>query len=203
MMLFATAYNPPIHYVALMRTAGRVMLDTGEHFRRQTLRSRCHILGPNGVETLIIPLVHGRRTDTPIGDIRIANDLSWQQHHWRTLKTAYGRAAFYDYIADELAPLYSTKETFLFDFNLKMIQTLMNMMRIKTEILLSPPGISREILPNEDFRYLSDPKIPLLIGTEKKYPQVFSYKFGFVGGLGVLDSLFNLGPSAVQLFSQE
>lgn len=197
MKLFATAYNPPIHYVALLRSAERVMVDGNEPFRRQTLRSRCHILGPNGVETLIIPLVHGRRTDTPIRDIRIANHQSWQQHHWRTLKTAYGRAAFFDYIADELAPLYSTRETFLFDFNLKLLQTLLDLMRVKTEILISSPGDSPEYLYEEDFRYLCDPKIPLVNGSEKKYPQVFSYKMGFAGGLGVLDMLFNMGPNRV------
>ncbi len=64
-LLLATAYAPPVSYFVKLyeHAAGTIALEGCEHYIKQSYRNRCRILGPNGVQSLTIPveLPAGRR----------------------------------------------------------------------------------------------------------------------------------------------
>lgn len=195
-ILLSTSYLPPIWYFTKIINSGKVCIDTHEHFVKQTIRNRCHILSPNAVQALIIPVVHQNRFRIPVKDLRISDELQWQRQHWRSLNAAYRRSAFFEFYMDELAMYYEKKFEFLLDFNMAMLEFFLQQFKVNPEIVFTDkyePSVS----DYEDLRLLCNTGDPESYGLEIKYPQVFGYKNGFVKGLSVVDLLFNSGKSGL------
>jgi hypothetical protein len=195
-LLLSTSYFPPIWYFEKIFHSETLTLEAHEHFVKQTIRNRCHILSPNGIQSLIVPVVHQNRFSIPIKEIRISNEISWQQQHWRSLCAAYRRSAFFEFYQDDLAPFYERKKDFLFDFNLELMHFVIDKLKFKVEINLTtefyPPG---KINP-DDGRKACDIGNSLSPEKDFEYPQVFGYKNGFVPGLSIVDLLFSMGPAS-------
>lgn len=195
MKLFATAYAPPLTYLRGMNQEKEVQMEVHEFFVKQTLRNRTHILSPNGIQALIIPVKHENRTKTPVKDLKISNDSNWQRQHWRSLDAAYRRSAFFEFYADDLAPFYEKEYTYLHDFNTAVLEWLLGVYKINIQI--TPNNTFEKELPasETDCRTLCDTGVPVFNHSEKSYPQVFSYKESFTPGLSAYDLVFNMGPA--------
>jgi WbqC-like protein family len=193
--LFATAYAPPLTYLRGMIQENEVQMEVHEFFVKQTLRNRTHILSPNGIQALIIPVKHENRTKTAVKDLKISNDSNWQRQHWRSLDAAYRRSAFFEFYVDDLAPFYEKEYTFLYDFNTAVLEWLLGVYKIN--IHLTCNSTYEKVLPasETDCRTLCDTGVPQLNDSEKSYPQVFSYKETFTPGLSAYDLVFNMGPA--------
>ncbi len=193
-IILATSYLPPVGYFENIYKNERIFIEAHEHFVKQTIRNRCHILSPNGIQTLIIPVNHNNRFRIPVKDLRISNEINWQRNHWRSLNAAYRRSAFFEFYMDELEAFYSRKFEFLFDFNYQLLKFLLKNMGIHSDLKItlsySEPSENRR----EDFRSLSETGMPVNPVKEISYPQVFGFKNGFVNGLSIVDLLFNMGP---------
>ncbi|MFN4081494.1 MAG: WbqC family protein [Saprospiraceae bacterium] len=187
--LLTTAYLPPLWYWQSAREAGAGMLEACEHYQKGSWRNRCRIAGPNGPEELSIPLLSGKHQRLPIREVRIAYDEPWQRTHWRALATAYGSAPLYEYYAPTLRPFFEKKWTFLFDYNLALMECLIALTRAGIRIALT-----RDYAPFPDGRYLDlrdRSKVSAAPHWEPKpYPQVFEDRYGFVARLSVIDALF-------------
>ena len=70
--------------------AGTIALEGCEHYIKQSYRNRCRILGPNGVQSLTIPVELPAGTKTPIREVRISDHGEWRHLHAQALRTAYG-----------------------------------------------------------------------------------------------------------------
>ena len=55
--LFSTAYLPPVEYFVNIIKAESVFIENYEHYIKQSYRNRCSILGANGKQQLIIPVI--------------------------------------------------------------------------------------------------------------------------------------------------
>lgn len=193
--LMSMVYGPPVQYFRELKGQSAVLIDGHEHFVKQTLRNRTHILSPNGIQSLIIPVVHAKRTNTALNEIRIANQVNWQQQHWRSLESAYRRSAFFEFYADDLEPFYSCKFELLFEFNLKLLKWMMEQFQLTCDLKFADNFIKH---PNEtivDLRPFCDAGNPESDTYTTPYPQVFSYKGGFTPGLSAFDLIFNMGPA--------
>jgi hypothetical protein len=197
-VMLATAYLPGLQYFSKL-LHGNVVVEQHENYVRQTYRNRCNILTANGVMSLTIPVVRQSGTRIKIRDVRIDYTDNWQRLHWRTINTAYRSSPFFIYYAGDFLPFYETKETFLFDFNCKMLDMLVDLTGLKTNITLSdsycPQG------GDMDYRSLVNPK-SILDDTgfsPVPYYQVFSSKFGFQPGLSILDLLCNEGNNSYSI----
>ncbi len=195
-MIFVTSYLPPIWYIEKLLLTDTIVIEHHEHFVKQTIRNRCHILSPNGVQSLIVPVVHQNRFRTAVKDIRIANELSWQRQHWRSLCAAYRRSAYFEFYQDDMIFFYEKKYEFIFDFNLDLLRFLLEQLNIKKTINFTAEFQDPEKISQDNFRVKCNAGSPLVSGSEKKYPQVFSYKEDFVEGLSMVDLLFSMGPSS-------
>ena len=199
-VLLPSVYWPNLQYMAYALRADTLIIEQHEHFVKQSLRSRCEILSANGALRLSIPIVYSH-SKTPMKDVEISYRSKWQSEHWRAICSAYNNSPYFDYFTDELRPFYQTKESSLFQFNLKQLQLLLRLLRIKKDIVLSETYI-RDCGDVRDLRALGDKtggktkEAVSEILLQNTYYQTFSGKFAFVPNLSCLDLLFNTGKSA-------
>ena len=205
-MLLSTAYFPPIQWfalaakdLALSSDRVSVYLEAKENYQKQSYRNRCYILGPQGVQMLQVPVVHG--SSWAITDVLVDYSTPWVVRTERALDTAYESAAFYEYFRDEIFSLLESKPEHLWDLNLQLIGWCIRRLRIDCELV--PTTVFA--LPDtkaDDYRFAIHPKHPDTIlqdlGLAKPYYQVFRDRMGgFTPGLSILDLLFNEGPDAI------
>lgn len=195
--VFSPCYLPPINYFNHLISANECIIDVNEYFVKQTYRNRCTIFGADGKLDLVIP-IHKRNSKQLMKEVKISNDENWQKIHWKSLEAAYRSSPYFEYYEDAFYPFYNKKEfTFLVDFNLVLLNTILPLIKIPTKIILSEKYIepSNEI---NDFRNNISPKNKNLEKLEQTpYIQVFSNKLGFQKNLSVVDLLFNEGPNAL------
>lgn len=205
-LLLSTAYAPPVSYFVKLyeyATSGRIALEGCEHYIKQSYRNRCRILGPNGVQSLTIPVELSQGTKTPIREVRISDHGSWRHLHAQALRTAYGASPFFEYYADELLPFYERRCTYLWDFNAELLQTLLFLLQLDvawcaTEDFIpphsadAPPGLC-------DLRYSLSPKsVEAIPGVQlRPYYQLHLARRGFVEDLSIFDLLFEMGPESL------
>lgn len=182
-MTLTTAYLPPVSWCKSGLAAGALTIEGHEHYQKGSWRNRCEIAGPNGRQLLSIPLVKGKNNKMPVREVRIAYDEPWQRQHWRSVRTAYGNAPFFEHYAHELACFYEKKYIFLFDFNFELIEyVLLQKMKVPVPILIT-----------DSYQ----PFMPHPPVTSPRYPQVFEDKNGFLPDLSVLDLLMCAGKNGL------
>lgn len=194
-MLLSTAYFPSQSWFRAFLLEENPRIDKHEHYRKQSWRNRCRIVGPNGIQDLSIP-VHLEGNHTPVKNVRIDYSEKWQQRHWGAIEAAYGQSAFFDFYADYFAPFYSQKKwEMLIDFNSEILNLLLRLTKNKRDW-----NFSEEFIPysENDFRLILSPKIqaPESFLINRSYIQVFQERHGFVNDLSMLDLLCCTGPQA-------
>jgi len=200
-ILLSTAYFAPIHYYSEFLTSEKVYIEQYENFIKQTYRNRCVILGGNGPIQLIVPVVKGRGPKTLIKNLQISYDTDWQRNHWRTIFSAYSSSPFFEYYKDDIHPFFEPKHKFLLDFNLKIHETICELLEIENGAVLTTDF---EKVPEGavNLRERISPKIKTQSDNDfqsVKYTQVFSDKLGFFPNLSIMDLLFNKGPNSYSI----
>lgn len=194
-ILLHPTYFPNIaHFVAMVH-ADNVIFEVEDNFLKQTYRNRTYIYGANGKLALNIPVVHTQKNRQKYKDVKIFNEETWQNQHWKSLLSAYRTSPFFEYYEDELHPLFHTKVEFLMDFNFKCFETICDCLQLEFNTSKTKT-YEKEPENIDDFRFLVNAKKELLQPFET-YTQVFQEKHGFITNLSVLDLLFNEGPNAL------
>ncbi|MDR2910966.1 MAG: WbqC family protein [Bacteroidales bacterium] len=201
-VLLSTAYFAPIPFYALTIKSVNIYIEQFENYTKQTFRNRCEILGANGIISLIVPVVKSRKPKILIKDLRISYDVDWQRNHWRTIFSAYGSSPYLDYFKDDIFPLFEVKEKFLLDYNLKIHDTICELLEIENNTILTS-DFEKNSEDFENFREVISPKNKLINHQfqNEKYTQVFSEKTGFIPNLSILDLLFNEGPNSFSIMA--
>ena len=128
--IFPLFYLPPVGYFsALKQNNFEFTIEKNEHFVKQTYRNRASIASPDGILDLMIPVVKGSKFHTPIKDVKISYDSKWQRLHWLSLQTCYRSSAYFEFYEDGLAPFYSKKYDFLFDYNLELLNWVLKQLK--------------------------------------------------------------------------
>ena len=198
-VLIECHYFPSIPYFASLYSAKKIILESNEHFSKQTYRNRCEIMTANGVEKLIVPLTskHGK---VFIKDVRIDYSQKWLQGHWRTIQSAYGKAPFFEFYSDALHSILFSKKEFLFDLNLELLTICLKWLKLNPEITESMSYVNETSAGILDLRNVISAKNrdllpPQLISVN--YTQVFGNMF--VKNLSLIDLLFCEGPRALEI----
>jgi hypothetical protein len=194
-LLQSTAYLPPISYISGCLHEEELFIEQFETYPKQTLRNRCRIYGPNGLQTLSIPVIKPDGNHTLTRDIRIADSVPWQRLHWRSIETAYNNSPFFLFYKDEFENVFGKQFEFLLDLNTRLLGILFSILHTGTKISFTDHFLG---IPEKPGFHSESP-------TEKKgisgdafppYMQVFSMKHGFIPDLSIIDLIFNLGPES-------
>ncbi len=205
MILLSTAYLPPIQYISKFLLGEPVLIERFENYQKQSYRNRCYIYGANGMQCLSIPVKKNHGEKTTITDVMIDYTCNWQKIHMKSIESAYRLSPFYEYYADDLMEIFQEKIPSLFDWNLRLLETLVALMNIETkpEVTSGWEPLSEE---NGDYRQSIHPKKRLNksdpLFTPLPYQQVFIDRFGFIPNLSIVDLLFNEGPEALHLLAK-
>jgi hypothetical protein len=202
--LLSTAYLPPIQYLSKF-LLGPVKIESQEHYQKQSYRNRCCIYGANGKQCLVIPVRKQHGEKTPILEVEIDYCCNWQKIHLKSIESAYKQSAFYDYYSDVVEACLTKKTPLLFQWNLDVLHTLLQLLGIERRPTLTETW-EKEPAGYHDFRLRLHPKNKNMIPDEQfiefPYQQAFQERNGFLSNLSIIDLLFNEGPMALDVLKK-
>ena len=185
-------------YAAALK-AGNLLVDLDE--RRLPLRHSHHryrIDGPNGVQTLTVPLVGSTNNmTTPLRDVLISEHGDWRRLHWGALYSAYGRSPYFDYVADDLSRVINGTQRYLHEFNAQLHEVIVDFMDLP--LVTRYDGIEAQgQAGTDDLRGRIAMKKPdALPIANVPYYQMWTATSGFLPGLSILDLMMNMGREGI------
>ena len=184
-------------YAAAIK-GGTLLVDLDErHLPLRHSHHRYRIDGPNGVQTLTVPLVGSTNNMvTPLRDVLISEHGSWRRLHWGALFSAYGRSPYFDYVADDLSRVINGTQRYLHEFNRQLHEVIVEFMDLPLVTRYLDGG---EVMPGaEDLRGRIAMKKPdALPIASVPYYQMWLAADGFKPDLSILDLMMNLGREGI------
>ena len=203
-MVLPTAYLAPVSYYAAMFHCQNVIIETQEHYIKQTIRNRAIISTGQGPQTLSVNVAKGNRPHTPVAAIRLSNHANWMHQHLYSLATYYGNTPFYEYYIDELKALFPSVDQeelpTLFSFNESLRCKICELIGFEPQVSYTNqwagPTDYEQGLLSDDGR-LSFGQHGIF--CPKGYYQVAAVegKLGFMKDMSIVDLLFNMGPESI------
>ncbi|MEP7169545.1 MAG: WbqC family protein [Bacteroidota bacterium] len=198
--IFSTAYLPSIECISALIKFSSVEIEQWENYQKQTIRSRCHILGANGIQTLRIPVMHESKIKILTKDLKICYDENWQRIQWLALQSAYNKSPFFEFYKDDFEKIIFSNKIYLLDLNTELLQLILKILGAETKTNYS--STYEKKYPENDFRFLANIKTKSICNLQSsicnlQYPQVFFYKFGFTPNLSIVDLIFNEGKASI------
>jgi hypothetical protein len=192
-------YFPNIHQFIQIIKANNILFEVSDNYQKQTFRNRTYIYGANGKLGLFIPVIHTHKNRELFKDVKISYESNWMDLHLKSLQSAYRSSPYFEYFEDDFIKLYSEKEKFLADFNIKCIKLISNLLDLDLDFKISSKYVEKtnDII---DLRDLSNARKEKKIETPK-YIQVFESKHGYLNNLSTLDLIFSEGTNSVLLMN--
>ena len=192
-------YFPNIHQFIQIIKANNILFEVSDNYQKQTFRNRTYIYGANGKLGLFIPVIHTHKNRELFKDVKISYESNWMDLHLKSLQSAYRSSPYFEYFEDDFIKLYSKKEKFLADFNIKCIKLISNLLDLDLDFKISNEYVEKtnDII---DLRDLSNARKEKKIETPK-YIQVFESKHGYLNNLSILDLIFSEGKNSVLLMN--
>ena len=192
-------YFPNIHQFTQIIKANNILFEVSDNYQKQTFRNRTYIYGANGKLGLFIPVIHTHKNRELFKDVKISYESNWMDLHLKSLQSAYRSSPYFEYFEDDFIKLYSKKEKFLADFNIKCIKLISNLLDLNLDFKISNEYVEKtnDII---DLRDLSNARKEKKIDTPK-YIQVFESKHGYINNLSIIDLIFSEGPNSVSLIT--
>lgn len=192
-------YFPNIHQFTQIIKADIILFEASDNYQKQTFRNRTYIYGANGKLGLFVPVIHTHNNRELFKDVKISYDSNWMDLHLKSLQSAYRSSPYFEYFEDNFVKLYSEKEKFLVDFNIKCIKLISNLLDLNLNYKISNEYIEKtnDII---DLRGLSNARKEKKIDTPK-YIQVFESKHGYLNNLSILDLIFSEGTNSISIIT--
>jgi hypothetical protein len=192
-------YFPNIYQFIQIIKAKNILFEVSDNYQKQTFRNRTYIYGANGKLGLFIPVIHTHKNRELFKDVKISYESNWMDLHLKSLQSAYRSSPYFEYFEDDFIKLYSEKEKFLADFNIKCIKLISNLLDLDLDFKISNEYVEKtnDII---DLRDLSNARKEKKIETPK-YIQVFESKHGYLNNLSILDLIFSEGMNSVFLMN--
>jgi hypothetical protein len=197
-ILVESQYLPSVAFFASLYGASTLLVERHENYVKQSYRNRCQLVDAQGRRNLIIPVVHASGS-VPITEVRIDYSQKWVNNHWRSLRSAYGKAPYFEYYADDLHDILYSKTPFLYDLNMRLLSMCLKALRFDTlveETVSYMKTVENGVL---DLRNAFDVKNPASLNgifTPVPYAQVFGSTF--VENTSIIDLIFCVGPDAAR-----
>jgi hypothetical protein len=189
-------YLPSIHYLKTIKNAQKLHVEAFENYQKGSYRNRCLLPSSNGVLTLSIPLQKGKNQHTPIQLVLMANELPWKREQWKTIKSIYRSAPFFEVYELELGQLLMNDTPYLFEYNWNLLRWLLKQFNISTTLVKTEAFQAVPALHLTDLRNQLTPKKEFAEREFIHYFQLFEDRIGFQSNMSALDLLFMCGPES-------
>lgn len=181
----------PVQYYAIMAAYPQAFIDVDMRFdKRAKSVHRYGIADTRGPLELTVPIVRPEGATSAAGvpwsRVEISEHGRWWEVHRTALESAYGRTPFFEYYIDRISPLLAAEGT-VSELVLKADKVVRTILGLETEIIDNP------VENMVDYRRGLPEVEPI------EYWQVRGDRFGFIGGLSILDLIFNHGPESPQI----
>lgn len=168
---------------------GDCVIDVGEHYIKQTFRNRCEIRAAAGLETLTVN-VQGGAQRLAVKDVRIDYSKRWAHQHIEALRSAYGRAPFFEHYSPLFFEIIGRRHEWLYDLNRELLELALRLMKSDVTPLFSESYITDA---RHDFRTVRGGAAGF---SGREYWQIFD---GWEPNLSVVDTLMCEGPRTLEL----
>jgi hypothetical protein len=196
-LLIESHFLPSLEYFCALLPFDEIILEKWEFFPKQTYRNRCYIRTAQGVKILTVPL-RERRGKILTQNIRIEEGKQWRNSHWKTIESAYRKAPYFDFYADELKEIMFTGHEYLYDLNYDLLSFCLRHLGLKKNISASV-AYQKQVSENvTDLRSVIIDKIPFgLRSFYHPYPYYQVFGNEFAPGLSSIDLLLGEGPGSL------
>lgn len=220
-------YIPWKGYFDLINSVDDFVIYDCVQYTKRDWRNRNQIKTPQGLQWLTVPVKVKGRYNQVIWQTEIDEDGGeWRRKHWRAFELCYGKAPFFDEVADLLKPIYIGAEVKnLSELNLILIKAICDFVGINTRIIDSrdldlTDGKSERLLnickqlgadiyvSGPAARNYIDELLFEMVGIDivyfdydgyPAYPQLWG---GFEHNVSVVDVLFNCGKQALNFIKR-
>lgn len=197
--IIESQYFGQFNWYKLLFKISNIEISQYEAYPKTSFRNRTIITGSNGLIVLSVPLQNGRNQKSQTRDVKISYDQDWQEQHWRSIVSCYGKSPFFEYYKDSLKSLFQKKQEYLLDLNLTTQEWVLKQLKSKS---IPPFSMTQETAIKQtewDFRDQFKPSSFQTVQNPVKYPQVFEDRIGFQPNLSILDLLSCMGPASKTL----
>jgi hypothetical protein len=127
-------YFPWLGFLDKARRADVLVLLDDAQFDRSSLQHRARLAGANGLLWLTLPFVH--RFPQRIDEVELAGDR-WRGKHWKSVVSAYGRAAGFPDAAPVLEAFFARPFARLVDVTVASVELLLAAFGVTTRVVRS------------------------------------------------------------------
>ncbi len=130
---------------------------------------------------LSIPIEGGRATHLTFSAINVIANEPWQMQHFKTIKSIYGKAPYFEYFCTQIEQFYNAKYNNLLELNLASISLINSLL-----------GITNKHSVSNSFQPLT-----AIEPINTTYQQVFMPQQAFVPNCSMLDATLCEGKMIV------
>ncbi len=207
------SFLPSESFFVLAASADVFVVADEVQFSTNGNANRSRIKTANGAQWLTIPVLSKGRGGQKLNEVEIDTTRRWQQQHWRTLELNYHNAPYFGELADGLEGLYQRPYQKLADAAWEFLQFIWkalrweNLLQRTSALGIASSGEQRLVnlakmldaevyVAHEKYRAVIRPE--RMSGVRLQFVQwelpMYHQQFGgFIGGLNILDLLFNEG----------
>ncbi|MEO8588155.1 MAG: WbqC family protein [Flavobacteriales bacterium] len=197
--LLSAFYFGSVEHYRLLALHEKVVIDTGEHYERQSYRTRTGIIGPNGKQDLSVQVEHDHGNKMRMCDVRLSYAETWPAQHLHAIRSAYGQTPWFIHYIDEIEATLLKGYDRLVDLHVATIDLGMRWLGLTTEVLVTDNYIENlDGLVDLRSRFHPKKALPLEVGAVPPYPQVFADRHGAIPRMSIIDLVCNCGPKALE-----
>lgn len=195
--LLSAFYFGSVEHYRILAQHERVIIDIGEHYERQSYRTRTSIVGPNGKQDLAVQIARRSGEKMPMRSVGLSYMETWPQQHVHAIRSAYGNTPWFIHYIDEIEDIVLKRYDRLVDLDTATMRLGMKWLGLKTEVLVSET-YTEKLDELSDLRLTLHPKKPLPpeAPSVPTYSQIFADRHGLIPRMSVIDLVMNTGPEA-------
>lgn len=201
-----------------------VILDDVQYIKNSFI-NRNKIKTPQGDCWLTVPVCYKGNFGSNINEVKINNELKWNDRHLKTISMNYSKAKYFNKYYEDIYNIIKSEYTYIDQLNINLITYFCKQLKIHTKIVksseLNVNGNSTERLINicktlkadtylsgkggekyqdEDMYRKNGIK---LIYTNFKHPFYTQLWGEFIPNLSILDLLFNCGEESIEIIKNK
>jgi hypothetical protein len=195
--LLSAFYFGSVEHYRVLAQHSKAIIDTGEHYERQSYRTRTSIVGPNGKQDLTVQIARRSGEKMPMHTVGLSYIESWPQQHVHAIRSAYGNAPWFIHYIDAIEQVLLKRYDRLVDLDLATMRLGLKWLGLTTEIRMSDSYVE-DLDGSLDLRLALHPKraLPPAVEAVPAYTQIFADRHGFVPRMSIIDLVMNMGPEA-------